>query len=97
MLQVTDGIPVVWEDPIVGRRNRKRTITVQANPIPGVTLPTLRESVKQEFEDIELPPGFEMEWGGEYEDTVSAQAGLIPGIIPAVIVFGVPKGSTSIM
>ena len=27
-----------------------------------------------------------MEWGGEYEDTVSAQQGLIPGIIPAVIV-----------
>ena len=24
-----------------------------------------------------------MEWGGEYEDTVSAQASLIPGMIPA--------------
>ena len=27
-----------------------------------------------------------MEWGGEYEDTVYAQASLIPGIVPAVLV-----------
>ena len=86
LLQVTDGIPVEWEDPIIGRRNRRRTVTVQANPIQGTTLPTLREEVLADFEAIQLPPGYTMEWGGEYEDTVSAQAGLIPGIIPTVII-----------
>jgi multidrug efflux pump subunit AcrB len=86
LLQVTDGVPVSWEDPIIGRRDRRRTITVQANPIQGTTLPTLRSAVLDEFETIELPPGYTMEWGGEYEDTVSAQQGLIPGIVPAVIV-----------
>ncbi len=88
LLQVTDGVPIVWEDPIIGRRNRRRTITVQANPISGVTLPELRESVLAEFDLLEdrLPPGYSLEWGGEYEDTVDAQAGLVPGITPTVII-----------
>ncbi len=86
--QVTDGIDVVWEDPIIGRYNRRRTIVVQANPVQGVTLPTLREAVLADFEALaaELPTGYTMEWGGEYEDTVTAQASLIPGVVPAVIV-----------
>ena len=86
MIQVTDGVPIDWEDPIVGRRDRRRTITVQANPIQGTTLPTLRAAVVEKFDAIELPAGYTLEWGGEYEDTLDAQRGLIPGIIPAVIV-----------
>ncbi|MBE9486562.1 MAG: efflux RND transporter permease subunit, partial [Chloroflexi bacterium] len=62
--QVTDGIRTEWEDPMIWRRDRRRTITVQANPIFGVTLPALRSSVLQQIEAIELPPGYTMEWGG---------------------------------
>lgn len=51
-----------------------------------VALPTLRASVLHDFEDIELPPGYTLDWGGEYEDTVSAQASLIPGVVPAVAI-----------
>jgi multidrug efflux pump subunit AcrB len=36
--QVIDGVAPRWEDPIIWRRDRKRTITLQANPIRGVTL-----------------------------------------------------------
>ena len=84
--QVTDGIRPVWEDPMIWRRDRRRTITVQSNPVLGTTLPTLRASVLDEFEAIELPPEHTMEWGGEHEDSTDAQAALIPGIIPAVAV-----------
>lgn len=86
--QVTDGVEVVWIDPIIGRFNRRRTIVVQANPVQNVTFPTMRESVLADFEALaaELPPGYTMESGGEYEATVNAQASLIPGVIPAVIV-----------
>jgi multidrug efflux pump subunit AcrB len=86
MLAVTDGIRLEWEDPMIWRRDRHRTITIQANPIPGVTLPSLRNSVLAAFEQIEMPPGYKLEWGAEYEDTVNAQAGLIPGMIPTGIV-----------
>jgi multidrug efflux pump subunit AcrB len=84
--QVTDGVDVEWEDPLIWRRDRRRTITVQANPIFGVTLPTLRAEVLEEVEKIELPPGYAMEWGAEYEDTADSQASLIPGVIPAVAI-----------
>jgi multidrug efflux pump subunit AcrB len=84
--QVTDGVGLVWEDPIVGRRDRRRTIVVQANPVQGATLAALRESVLAEFEAIELPTGYKMEWGGEYEDTVKSQASLLPGMVPAAAV-----------
>ena len=84
--QVTDALLTEWEDPMIWRRDRRRTITVQSNPIPGVTLPSLRDSVLTEIEAIELPPDYTMEWGGEYEDTLDSQASLVPGVVPAGII-----------
>ena len=89
LAQVTEGVAPVWEDPIVRRRDRRRTVKIQANPVLGETLPTLMASGPQQaFEQMaqELPPGYRMEWGGLHEDTVNSQKALIPGIIPAVIV-----------
>ena len=34
----------------------------------------------------ELPNGFKMEWGGEYENSSKSQRSLIPGIVPAVAI-----------
>ena len=68
------------------RRNRRPTLTIQANPIPGITLPTLVASVGDKFEALEGPPGFTFEWGGEKEDSEKAQASLIPGVIPAIAI-----------
>lgn len=83
---VTDGVMLEWEDPMIWRRDRRRTITIQANPVPGETLPSLRASVLDDFDAIELPPGYTLEWGGEHEDTLAAQASLLPGVVPAVVV-----------
>ena len=86
LAQVIDGLAWEWEDPIVMRRDRRRTITMQANPIPGVTLPELHAAVLADFEALaaNLPPGFDMEWGGEFESSRDSQASLVPGIVPAV-------------
>ncbi len=84
--QVIDGVNTEWEDPIIWRRDRRRTITIQSNPIFGVTLPTLRASVIKDIAAIDLPPGYTMKWGGEHEDTVDSQASLIPGVIPTIAV-----------
>ena len=84
---MTQGVSTQWEDPVIWRRDRRRTITVQANPIFGVTLPQLRASVVKDFEALgELPPGYLMEWGGEYESSRDSQASLIPGIVPAMVI-----------
>jgi multidrug efflux pump subunit AcrB len=84
LAQITDDVLTEWEDPLIWRRDRRNTITVQSNPILGVTLPTLRSSVLADIEAIPVPAGYSMEWGGEYEDTLDSQAALIPGVIPAV-------------
>ena len=86
--QVTGGINVEWEDPLIWRYNRRRTITVQAVPPDGVTAARLRDSVLGEFAQLEkeLPPGYDLEWGGEFESSRDAQQSLIPGMIPAAVV-----------
>jgi len=86
LAQVTDSIDTEWEESIVRRRDRRRTITVQANPLPGATMPMMREAVLEKLEEVELPPGYKWEWGGEWEDTVDAQASLIPMTVPAIII-----------
>ena len=52
--QVVDGIAAPWEDPIIWRWDRRRAITVQCSP-NGVTAPTLRNAVLDQFEAIETP------------------------------------------
>lgn len=81
LAQVAD-VGMEWEDPIIVRSNRRRAVTVQGNP-DGVTFPTLLASCKKQFEDIQLRPGYRLEWEGEYDSTVTAQTSLIPGCIPA--------------
>lgn len=85
--QVTDSIALEWEDPFIWRRNRQRTVKIQAEPVDGVTLPALREEVLAAFEAYEenLPAGYSMEWGAEAENSKKSKASLIPGMIPAVI------------
>ena len=73
--QVTSGPEVVWEDPVVVRRDRFPTLTVHADPRSG--LPSqLRDRVKEKIEQIPLPPGYTLEWGGEHEDSSRARAAL---------------------
>ncbi|NLX97181.1 MAG: efflux RND transporter permease subunit [Rhodopirellula sp.] len=83
--QVVDGIATPWEDPIIWRWDRRRAITVQCSP-NGVTAPTLRNAVLSKFEAIELPPGYRLDWDGEYLSAKQSQEALTPGIVPAVMI-----------
>jgi len=75
LAQVTAGTEVGWENPVIARRDRSPTLTIHADPRRG--LPSqLRDRVKDRIEDIELPPGYQLEWGGEYEDSGRARGAL---------------------
>jgi multidrug efflux pump subunit AcrB len=86
--QVTSGAEVVWEDPVVMRRDRFPTLTVHADPRYG--LPSqLFNRVRSKIEQIELPPGYSLEWGGEYENSRDARAALAKSLpyVLAIMVF----------
>jgi multidrug efflux pump subunit AcrB len=85
--QVASCCETAYEDEIIMRRNRKPTITVFADPISNPAS-ELFARVRSQIEAIELPTGYELEWGGEYEDSGNAQAGLaasIPMFVLAMI------------
>ncbi len=86
--QVTSGAEVVWEDPVVMRRDRFPTLTVHADTRSG--LPSqLFNRVRSKIEQIELPSGYSLQWGGEYEDSAEARAALakpLPYVL-AIMVF----------
>ncbi|MEE8618373.1 MAG: efflux RND transporter permease subunit, partial [Nitrosomonadaceae bacterium] len=77
--QVVTSFETMFEDEIIMRRDRKRTITVFADPIAGQAS-ELFARVRSQIEAINLPLGYELEWGGEYEDSSDAQAGLAGGV-----------------
>ncbi|HMF14752.1 MAG TPA: efflux RND transporter permease subunit, partial [Gemmataceae bacterium] len=86
--QVTTDARVLWEDPAVMRRDRFPTLTVHADPRTG--LPSeLFNRVRQQIETIELPEGYSLEWGGEFENSRDARAALarpLPYVL-AIMVF----------
>lgn len=86
LAQVTKSVQIAWEDSIIWRWDRRRAITVQASPKVGVTTPTLRGSVLADFNAIKLPPGYKLEWDGEYDTSAESQNGLKPGMVPALII-----------
>ena len=81
--QVVSGFETSFEDEIVNRRDRKRTMTVYADPAAGLAT-ALFSRVRPQVEALELPSGYELEWGGEYEDSGKAQAALA-GSIPVFV------------
>ncbi|MGR5295874.1 efflux RND transporter permease subunit [Vibrio mediterranei] len=76
--QVTQGYDTRWEDPIIVRKNRKRMLTVMADPdlLGEETAATLQKRIQSKIEAIDLPPGYSLEWGGEYESSGDAQESL---------------------
>lgn len=76
--QVMLGVNVIWEDPLVVRKNRKRMLTIMADPDPlgDETAATLQGRIQPKIEALDFPPGYSLEWGGEYESSADAKASL---------------------
>ncbi len=74
--QVVSHFEIAAEEALIQRRDRVRTISVQANPLPGETASEGFARFRPLIEQIELPLGYSMEWGGEYESAGDANAAL---------------------
>lgn len=73
--QVVSRFDTGFEDEIIIRRDRHRTITVYADPNRGYPNELLAR-VRPKIEALTLPEGYELTWGGEYESTNDAKAAL---------------------
>ncbi len=74
--QISDGRKLSWEDPVIRRLNRMRTMSVSCKPLYGTT-DTLFRRLRSKIERILLPPGYRLEWGGEYEAATEANQKLM--------------------
>lgn len=76
--QVISGVEMTFEDPVIMRRDRKRTMMamVDESPMGNSTTASLLNSFKSEVEAIELPDGYSLEWGGKFESSKDAMIAL---------------------
>ncbi|MGF1700736.1 efflux RND transporter permease subunit [Photobacterium makurazakiensis] len=76
--QVINGVNIRWEDPLIARKDRKRMLTVMADPDPlgDETAATVQTRIQPLIEALDYPPGYSLEWGGEYESSADAKASL---------------------
>ncbi|MEP5728566.1 MAG: efflux RND transporter permease subunit [Sulfitobacter sp.] len=74
--QVVDRFDIVFEAGNLRRIDRALAITAQSDNAPGVLSGDLFEAVKGPIEGIALPPGYSMEWKGEFGSSQEANAGL---------------------
>jgi multidrug efflux pump subunit AcrB len=74
--QVVDRFDIVFEAGNLRRIDRALTITAQSDNAPGVLSGDLFDAVKDPIEAIELPPGYSLEWKGEFGNSAEANAGL---------------------
>jgi len=79
LANVVTDLETKWSDEVVERRNRKRTLTVVTDPTHD-SPPTLWGRLAPQIEALPFPPGYHVEWGGEYESTVQAQEALFAPI-----------------
>jgi multidrug efflux pump subunit AcrB len=74
--QLITGVEVVWVDAIIRRVDRFPTLKAQADPLPGELSAPLLARLRPQIEAIELPPGYALEWDGEYKASKEANEGL---------------------
>ncbi|MFK7915716.1 MAG: efflux RND transporter permease subunit [Pseudomonadales bacterium] len=79
--QIVTDFELSGEDNLILRRNRSRTMTAQANLPPGQNFARVFDTLRAPIEAIPLPPGYRLEWGGEYEANLEARTAL-GGAIP---------------
>ncbi len=93
--QVVSNFKIVWADAKIKKRNRIYTITPSCDPAQGLATELLAR-IKPKIDAMKLPPGYFLEWGGEYEDSKDANAaiakslpmGFLAMIIVVILLFG---------
>ncbi|MCG5529784.1 efflux RND transporter permease subunit [Halorhodospira halochloris] len=76
-----------WEERSIWRQDRVPTITIQADLRPGATSEGVVARLDSELGEHDLPPGIELEWGGEHEASWEARTSVlaqVPLVLAAI-------------
>lgn len=94
--QIVERFDTTSEETLIRRRDRVRTLTVQAGTVSGVTASEGLSRIRGSIEAIPLPLGYRLEWGGEYEASGRSRAslraqlplGFLAMLVISVLLFG---------
>lgn len=78
--QLITSYETVFEDDIIYKYNRKRAITIHADPIEGKLTNDLLFDIKQKVENIDFEDGYYLEWHGQYKSSRDAQKPIIESL-----------------
>lgn len=76
LAQVTDGIELDWEYPLVRTYDRKLSMAAQCDVKQGYTMKEVHAEIREEIENIQLPEGYTFFWDSQYKDQKEAMAAL---------------------
>ena len=82
--QLTENPVINWEDPVIRRLNRIRTLSVSCKPVSGTTEDLFKE-LRNPIESLALPEGYKLEWGGEHEEHEEANQKLLSNVPTAFL------------
>ena len=74
---VASAVELVQSESVIHRRDRERVIGVRGEPPIGMFADPAREAVADIVEGMELPPGYRLTWGGEYEGSSDANEAVL--------------------
>lgn len=84
--QVSHGIDIKWEEPVVVRNNGQRTQRLQCSPCPGVGTEAARKAIAKEIEKISLPEGYTFSWEGEKKASDQSMKYLFNGFPICIVI-----------
>ncbi|WP_257263807.1 efflux RND transporter permease subunit [Endozoicomonas sp. ONNA2] len=80
--QAISSFATEWENPLIIRRDRKRMLSVMADPelLSDETTDSVLRKVRAKIEAIPLPDGYQLEWGGTHELSSDAQSAVFASL-----------------
>lgn len=83
--QVSEGVSVAWQDPLVIRYNGERAMRAQCEPMWGYSAEEARRRIDSEVSKWELPVGYTYSWQGEYSASQNSTKYLFKNFPLAII------------
>ncbi|MBD1262216.1 efflux RND transporter permease subunit [Maribacter polysiphoniae] len=77
-----------WHTGVIARRNGLRTLTVQTETQMGIKASTIMKKIKPAIDDLELPEGTTLHYGGEYESSAETMPHMATSLaVSLVLIF----------